>query len=83
VAKLGALAALESLDLSGTQVSSKGIEQLEKLAKLKKLVLWKARRIDDSAVTQLNAMRRLDYLDVGETGISANAKKQLMAAHVR
>jgi hypothetical protein len=69
--------------LSRTQVSSKGIEELGKLPKLRKLVLWKARRIDDSAVTQLNAMRGLDYLDVGETGISAEAKKRLVAAQVR
>jgi hypothetical protein len=77
------LTALETLDLGGTRVSSKGIELLSRLPAVSKLVLWKAERVDDSAVPYLNAMTRLAYLDVKDTKISDAEKKQLKAAQVR
>jgi hypothetical protein len=43
-----------------------GIELIERLPKLSRLVLWKAQRVDDSAVPYLNAMVRLEYVDVAE-----------------
>jgi hypothetical protein len=64
-------------------VSSKGIELLGSLPALRQLVLYKAERVDDSAVPYLNALPRLTYLDVADTKISDAEKKQLKAAEVR
>lgn len=82
-AKLAHLESLESLDLSGTLVSSRGIESLAALPKLRRLVLWKAERIDDSAVPYLNRMVRLTWLDVTGTKISDAAKEQMKPAKAR
>jgi len=47
------------------------------------LVLWKDQRIDDAAVPYLNAIPRIEYLDVEATRISGEAKRSLKASRLR
>jgi hypothetical protein len=70
VAKLKTLVALQSLDLSETQVTSVGLKTVALLPKLERLRLWKAGKIDDTALPLLATMKRLSFLDLAETAVT-------------
>jgi Leucine-rich repeat (LRR) protein len=67
VARLKPLVHLQSLDLSRTQVSAKGLESLS-LRGLERLNLWQAQRVDDAAAEPLVKLDKLAILDLSETG---------------
>jgi Leucine-rich repeat (LRR) protein len=75
-----------TLTSSGTQVTSEGLAALKPLRELKRLKLWKARRINDAAVPHLIAHSRLELLDLAESGITeagvAEVRKALPACQV-
>jgi hypothetical protein len=73
VAKLKTLVALQSLDLSETQVTGVGLKTVALLPKLERLRLWKAGKIDDTALPFLAAMKQLSFLDLAETAVAIKA----------
>jgi hypothetical protein len=77
---VAALGELRDLNLSGTQISARGLEKLSKLDKLEKLNLYGARRIGDDAIPNLSAFPRLLWLDLKDTGVSKEGIERLRAA---
>ena len=61
---------LESLDLSRTPVSSRGLASLAKLPKLRTLRLWQVEKIDDGAAAHLVAIDTIEVLDLSETAVT-------------
>ena len=76
VARLTPLAGLRSLDLSRTQVSSRGLNSL-RLPELERLSLWRAKRVDDTAAEALAGMGKLRVLDLAETGFGDEGLRRL------
>ena len=70
---------LENLDLTATNITSGGIQRLEKLGHLKKLVLPET-KIDDAAVPTLCRLKALRWLVVDDTNISGSGLLQLREA---
>jgi internalin A len=68
---------LQTLDLSRMEITSQGLEPVAKLPKLRKLNLWQSARIDDKAAAHLLAMKSLEEVDLGDTGISDATLDQL------
>jgi len=77
IAKLKTLVALQSLDLSETQVSGPGLKTVALLPKLERLRLWKASKIDDRALFPIAGMKRLSLLDLAETAVTDKGLDQL------
>jgi hypothetical protein len=77
VTKLKTLVALQSLDLSETQVTGAGLKTVALLPRLERLRLWKAGKIDDTALPPLTAMKRLSFLDLAETAVTDRGLEQL------
>jgi internalin A len=77
---VASLAKLESLNLSGTQVSATGVEKLQALQLLKRLDLHGAKRIGDSVVPVLAAMPALGWVDLFETAVTPAARQTLRAS---
>jgi len=76
---LARLVNLQMLDLSGTPVSGDALATLGSLPKLRELRLGLARRIDDSAVEKLLALRQVKFLYVSGSGISSSGLVRLRA----
>lgn len=70
LARLGKLSNLRRLDLGKTRIVARDLTVLAEMPRLERLGLWQAKRIDDSAVAQLSALRGLKDLDVAETGMT-------------
>ncbi len=70
LARLGKLHNLRRLDLARSRIGPADLAALAAMPRLERLGLWQAKRIDDSAVIQLSALRGLNDLDVAETGMT-------------
>jgi hypothetical protein len=68
---------LNTLDLRHTAVTGKGIAALAALPNLRRLKLWQAEGIDDTAIPQLLKLERLEVLEIPETRISGEGLAQL------
>ena len=77
---VASLTKLESLNLSGAQVSAKGIEKLQVLRQLKRLDLHGAKRVADNIVPVLTAMPALSWVDLFETAVTPEARAALRQA---
>ena len=77
VAKLKTLVALQSLDLSETQVTGTGLKTVALLPKLERLRLWKAGKIDDTALQPLASIKHLSFLDLAETAVTDKGLEHL------
>lgn len=77
VAKLAKLKKLRRLDISGSRVTSKGLESLKSLPQLERLIAWNCRGLDDSAAAVLRAMPSLTMLDLSYTPAGDAALNQL------
>ncbi|MBK5290100.1 MAG: hypothetical protein JJE04_00205 [Acidobacteriia bacterium] len=74
------LSHLRELNLSGTQVTAKGLEKLTQLTKLEKLNLYAAKRVGDDAVPRLAAMPALRWVDLADTAITAQGLSSLRSS---
>lgn len=74
------LAQLESLNLSGSPVSAKGIEKLAGLTRLRRLDLRGCKRIADGVTPVLQKMPALKWVNLSETSITPAAAQALRAA---
>ena len=61
---------LESLDLSRTSVSGRGVRALSALPNLKRLRLWQCEKVGDEIAAHLPALKKVETLDLAETGVS-------------
>jgi Leucine-rich repeat (LRR) protein len=77
---IGTLHELRELNLSGTQISARGLEKLSRLAKLEKLDLHGAKRIGDDAIAHLKALPRLRWVDLKDTGVTSAGSETLRSA---
>lgn len=77
LAKLKGLAELRSLNLGRTQISTQGLKNLTGLKNLETLILYKDKKIDDSAVPVLKSMPQLQFVDLAETGITSKLSADL------
>ncbi|MBM3813741.1 MAG: hypothetical protein FJW20_19110 [Acidimicrobiia bacterium] len=66
------LSHLESLNLSGTQITAQGLAKLVPLRKLAKLNLYGAKRIGDDAIPHLASTPALRWVDLADTAVTAN-----------
>jgi Leucine-rich repeat (LRR) protein len=76
---LAGLVNLQVLDLSGTPVSGDVLAALASLPRLRELRLGLARKIDDSAVDKLIALKQVKSLYVAGCGITAQGLARLHA----
>ena len=67
---LSSLMNVHTLDLSRMDITAKGLKPLAALPKLRRLNLWQASRLDDSAVNSLAAIKSLEVLDLADTSIT-------------
>jgi len=74
---------LRELNVSGTQVSSRGLSKLSALTKLEKLDLHGARRIADDAAGALAAFPALQWVDLKDTTFTAAGVAELRKANPR
>jgi hypothetical protein len=74
------LADLRELTLWGTQITSRGVAKLTKLAKIEKLDVHGVKRVGDEAVPHLAAMPALKWVDLHETGFTATGIEALRKA---
>jgi internalin A len=77
---VGTLHGLRELNLSGTQVSARGVEKLSRLAKLEKLDLHGAKRIGDDVILHLTALPLLRWVDLKDTGVTGEGVEMLRRA---
>lgn len=68
---------LQTLDISRMEITAQGLEAVAKLPKLRKLNLWQCARIDDRAAPYILAMKHLEELDLGDTGVTNAMLDQL------
>jgi hypothetical protein len=68
---------LEELNLSGLNITGRGIEKLMPLAKLARLDLHGAKRIGDEAVPFLAQLPALKWVDVQDTSMTAGGIEEL------
>ncbi|MFN3326013.1 MAG: leucine-rich repeat domain-containing protein [Bryobacteraceae bacterium] len=61
---------LHTLDVSRMEITAKGLDPLTRLPELRRLNLYQATRIDDSAAEFIAAMKKLEILDLSETAIT-------------
>src|SRR5262249_62112349 len=59
LSKLAALKKLRSLDVSGSAITANGVRTLAAFRDLRRLSLWNAKAIDDSAASPLESMANL------------------------
>lgn len=74
------LADLRELNVSGTPVSSRGLEKLRGLKKLEKLNLLACKRVTDEAVAVLAAMPALKWVELKDTSLTAKGFADLRKA---
>ncbi len=73
---------LRSLGLARTHVTATGLAQLVAARQLSSLLLNET-ALDDHAVAPLSALRRLNYLDVRGTKVSAAGRAEIARHHPR
>ena len=79
VARLAEMKNLDTLDLHSTSVTARGIAALADadMPKLRRLRLWQAQGIDDSAVPHFLKMKNLEVLELQETSVTDAGLEQL------
>ena len=77
LAKLGKLAKLRRLDLSGAKITSAGLEALKAFPQLERLSLWNCRGLDDGAAKALSGVSSLTNLDLSDTATGDAALEKL------
>ncbi|MBK5294357.1 MAG: hypothetical protein JJE04_22085 [Acidobacteriia bacterium] len=79
LAKLAKLKKLRRLDVSGSRVTSAGLQVLRSLPQLERLSLWNCRGLDDSAAAALESIPNLANLDLSDTPLGDAALERLQA----
>jgi Leucine-rich repeat (LRR) protein len=75
--QLAAMRNLETLDLHGTSVTARGMAALVDMPNLRRLRLWRAKGIDDSAIPHFLKMKNLEVLELQETNVTDAGLEQL------
>ncbi|MBM3728336.1 MAG: hypothetical protein FJW40_23290 [Acidobacteria bacterium] len=71
---------LRELNLAGTLVSARGVAKLTALTRLERLDLHGAKRVGDDVVPHLAAMPGLAWVDLRDTGVTAEGVAKLRSA---
>jgi Leucine-rich repeat (LRR) protein len=79
LARLQGLKKLRVLDISGSEITSAGLDQLAAHPHLEQLSLWGVAAIDDSAAPRLKALKSVTMLDLTDTAITDRTLEELAA----